>query len=376
MTPDFRDRMREALGQPVAEGHPTADVLNAYAERALTAPEAQQVLQHLSTCAECREVVYLASEAHEEPVAAPVATASKKIRWWVWAVPAVAAIVAVSTALLVQPHRVNYIAQTTKQEAPLPPPAAPAQTHEPEAESPRRPSPAVVSKPSAPVISLQKDDKDKNLPADVPPPALDAVARLNTKGAPIIPQAAPVQRRDSYTFETRQASPAITPDAVGGVMAADALVDRDRIEVPQTNSTEAAKLNSTVGMALPSVQSGTAARSKKTLFAAPWRVTHAGTLEHLTGGEWKALTAGPDAQVVAVTNFGPNVWAAAKNLQLYHSGNDGQHWERQNLPAEAQGEIVRLTFRSELDGALQTSTGDLWSTHDGGKTWSKANRVP
>jgi hypothetical protein len=232
----------------------------------------------------------------------------------------------------------------------------------------------VLSKPAPSTggNSLQKD-KTANAAAEVSP-ALDAVTRMEAKNAPTIPQPVPMQKQDAFAAN-QAAAPSPANGVVAGVMSAEATAERDRVEVPQTNSTDSAKLNSTVGAALPSAYGGAVAR-KKAVMAPAWRVTLAGTLEHWTRGEWKTLSTTPDDVVVAVTNFGPNVWAAAGNLQLYHSGDDGRHWELQPLPQEARGEITALAFTSALDGALRTNTGQAWSTHDGGKTWASTNLAP
>ena len=98
--------------------HPSSDLLTAFAEQSLTAPDKELVADHLGRCAECREVVFLAntapeaSEPEDELVAAefrdapsrpvaPYAVAAMtspavvaKPRWWasrwVWATSAAA----------------------------------------------------------------------------------------------------------------------------------------------------------------------------------------------------------------------------------------------------------------------------------------------
>src|ERR1700758_4633344 len=55
-------RLRAARPTPEVLGqtHPDADVLAAFAEQALPAPERDDVLQHLAMCGDCRDVVALA----------------------------------------------------------------------------------------------------------------------------------------------------------------------------------------------------------------------------------------------------------------------------------------------------------------------------
>jgi len=58
------DRLRTAAPEPdsnaVARAHPDADLLTAFAEQALSAPEREEVLHHLALCGNCREVLSIA----------------------------------------------------------------------------------------------------------------------------------------------------------------------------------------------------------------------------------------------------------------------------------------------------------------------------
>src|ERR1700733_219447 len=58
-------RLRAAVPSPelLEQMHPEADVLTAFAEQSLSAPEREGVLQHLALCGDCRDVVALALPA-------------------------------------------------------------------------------------------------------------------------------------------------------------------------------------------------------------------------------------------------------------------------------------------------------------------------
>src|SRR5215813_10838108 len=94
-----RDRLRT---QPGGD-HPDADVLTAFAERALPEAECLRVLTHLSHCADCRDVLALA---------VPPATGSASLDtahptlWFQWKVlrwgAAVACVVIVGSAVFLK----------------------------------------------------------------------------------------------------------------------------------------------------------------------------------------------------------------------------------------------------------------------------------
>lgn len=118
---DVSRYVRSGLAKtPVAGAHPDAGLLTAFVERSLPAREREQVLAHLATCVDCREVVALA--APELPAAAPAAAAPRR-RWLPipgfsmktmrWA-PVVAAVAVVTIAVVLQAPRV---AQMNKEAA-------------------------------------------------------------------------------------------------------------------------------------------------------------------------------------------------------------------------------------------------------------------
>lgn len=115
----------DRLKAQVAGPHPDAEVLSAFAENALPASERETVLQHLSTCADCRETTFLAV-----PVAAesqPIVTAPKTrpvfaLRWGTLAAcVAIAAVFLVSRRQTPQNEQfAKRVPQTTSSSAPAP----------------------------------------------------------------------------------------------------------------------------------------------------------------------------------------------------------------------------------------------------------------
>lgn len=73
--------------------HPDADQLSGFAEHVLPEHERVETLAHLAVCSDCRQIVFLAQQAHEEEVPVPHALPSRGswLRKWRYLWPAAAA---------------------------------------------------------------------------------------------------------------------------------------------------------------------------------------------------------------------------------------------------------------------------------------------
>lgn len=124
---DFAKLLRYRLGaKPEPQIHPDADLLSAYAEQALPASERLQIVEHLSACGPCRELVALSLPVLEEQ---PVAwTPARKSGFWTlgfrWA--AVAATIAIAGTLVVEKPWNHQGEPKIAQVVSTPPPAASA----------------------------------------------------------------------------------------------------------------------------------------------------------------------------------------------------------------------------------------------------------
>ncbi len=356
MNGNFSERVRNAMQAPTPGEHPSADVLNSYAERVLPAAEAQAVLQHLAVCAACREIVYLASAAEEET--APVLVPVRRTRWWKWAVPVAAALL-IASAVVLPP---NFLTMHGRRMAKMQMAAAPRSSEKATNE------PVVTPQASAP----EKPARAKARSKQAAEPRRD-FARNQESGQVTISSAA----KGTMPAETKAApSPqvAVAP-AAPEATEADAL-DKTMAGKPSlaagTGGGEFGRNRTTLAGAMvqPRLQ------AKKERAAALWRVTPNGTLERSVGGIWQPPLSALPGKFVAVSSVGNEVWAAAKGLALYHSGDGGAQWERLALPSEVSGEIVQVAFTSSVNGVLQTSSGESWTTQDGGKTWSQSPPTP
>src|SRR6185312_13181078 len=153
--PEFSTLVRQRLRatEDRTLQHPDPDTLNAYVEELLPTHEREQVLQHISRCSPCREIVALATPENDltadalatAPLA--VAGATPRKRWFLSPAFGLAGSVAamiLGVALILRlsaPHSpVHQIQEAQARPAAVPNPAANARS----AEMPEAPAPASI----------------------------------------------------------------------------------------------------------------------------------------------------------------------------------------------------------------------------------------
>ena len=76
----------------------------------------------------------------------------------------------------------------------------------------------------------------------------------------------------------------------------------------------------------------------------------------------------------ALSANGSEVWAGGSSGALFHSTDAGDHWV-QVIPAASgamlTGDILSVEFSGPRTGKVVTSTSEIWTTADGGQTWTK-----
>ena len=103
--------------------------------------------------------------------------------------------------------------------------------------------------------------------------------------------------------------------------------------------------------------------------ASAWRINEGKLLKSGGAGLWVEGYSGESIEFTVVTAHGSAVWAGGMNAALVHSVNGGASWERIALGASAAGYINSI----DAAGAnvhVTSSSGQAWSSDDGGKTWS------
>ncbi len=385
--------IRRGLAQPEPSAHPDADLLTAFAEHALAGSEREQVLEHLSACSACRDIVTLSlPQAAEAQPGASRARVSPRSRWGVlrWGALAASLTVVVAAVLLRYPQReiVLHEHPSARVDGTTPPAtreqagtaaankavtagtrakARKAQEQTPTqansrlergtpSEAAGRPSKGLADSYAAGVPSAAPEEEIKIM-ANAPQPAGaaaamtasgEAASRANdkTSGAAAV-GGEPVNSARMVAKAPMRTLPAAAP--TGGVLATQSKAELARLDV-------------------------TGAQTLR------WSVSASGQLMRSRdgGATWEPVVVDRASAPVLRTVFaGPQgVWTGGNGGALYFSADAGATWKRVE-PATRDGmavlgTITRIEFVDTARGTLTVRSGDAtqtWITFDGGRTW-------
>ena len=386
MNQEIPKPLRNALArQAVGDVHPSPDVLTSFLECTLPPVESEVVTHHLAQCAECREIVFLASDAAEDEVRErelAAATAASRVasmpayvatsrpaaalaqtshpRWTIrmrWALSIAAAALLVSGGLVLQfsragsGHSATPLTVASNRPALASPETrqnATAQESQEAAATPRAPEALAKAAPHGTAAAHA---------GTVPPPT--AVARNATDEFPVAP---------ATGVASRATGPQATPGAVGGM--GNALVPEVRPQSSFAESEAAQAVQRAAPLAFGKTQAGmhsvSAARPQ-------WRIGPEGHLERsMAAGQWTRVLDEQPITFRAVAAMGNDVWAGGNGGALFHSSDGGEHWSKVSLAADSNvetGAIVSIRFDDPQHGIVACDSGTRWETADGGVTW-------
>jgi len=418
------------LQSPPADPHPDADLLTAFAERSLGAPERDHMIQHLARCGDCREVVSraLPPQLQSQPLAD-----TNWFRWTLfrgsalrWATVAAGVVLIVSIGILqVRRQRPSELAVNVfkgKQATPTPAPSS-------------QPSPQMA----LPQTQVQKDElalprsrtamaenkseknpekKSARPEATAPQPrANPAVAASGSLAAAPRQNQTPSQQvaviaGSSQTIEvqTENAQVATQPTAPSEI---------EGQFIQNEPSEHLPALYDRVGKAKPALAQASPALAPapslytnpalmKGLAAIRWTISASGVLQRsLDGGQtWLDVNVATDSmrdlrartqsatvavesknadkqpasaapvifRALSVSSNADEVWAGGSGGALYHTLDGGNSWTRV-LPSvtgiNLTGDILSVQFSDPRNGTVTTSTTELWTTPDDGQTWHR-----
>ena len=337
----------QAIGK--LEDHPDSNLLGAFLERSLGKREQVEVLEHLSRCASCREIVSLS--ANQPAIAEAVSAAAVRPSWSSWPVlrwGAVLACVVVVGAVVTLRQRQEsrpvaaVIGEKPATGMPLPVPNSGVETAVASLQAPK-------SEAKAASAVRHRADRQK---AIAPNPAYGNHAASN-------------------------ATPTEMADARIASSFADVVPGRAKDAFAESQVAPAAKA---MGAPLTMKKEMMAPAANDAFFpenlVPRWTLSSDGTLQRSldSGRSWQTIPVSSRTIFRALAANGLDIWVGGAAGALFHSADAGQHWTqvRPIVNGEALADdIIGVEFRDALHGKLTTAIEETWITADAGQTWRK-----
>jgi putative zinc finger protein len=380
------DRLRTAAPEPdsnaVARAHPDADLLTAFAEQALSAPEREEVLHHLALCRNCREVLSLAdvlslsidsvnsvdappvpisteSESESEPVqAASIRFAARKNWRPVFAWPnlrwaGLAAGVAIAAAVLVlHPGKENHAAQSVTSPSIVANVPRAAGSQVALSTSNESFSNQSFSNGSTVVAKSDKAQNDAESPssgkANLSTEPRFAARIADNKKSNVTPFTGDVLMARNYAPAIEKAKPALQPQETQTTGAVATTETNAQQKTQDTTGFGSAGLGSTPSpetSAAAAVNNGPRPGSPSgdvSMRPALWAIA-AGVLQRsVDAGQTWQITLRADRSLLAYASRDKDVWAGGEAGALFHSADGGATW------TQVQPSIKGQTLSSDI----------------------------
>lgn len=326
------------LKAQAAGEHPDPELLAAFAENGLSGRDRDGMLNHLSACADCREVLYLAlpDPAEAQQVFSPLSSSTPRrlaIRWATLAAP----VVIVGSVLLT--NRGIFTRHATSG-------AAPGKDSSQQQVAELKTPPEVDQIAEAPAIKAA---------AKVRPPAKHMTAK---------PQA-------SMRFDqSGQVHFTTTPSASEAPQSGDQSA-QSAAALPSTtraNQAVAARSSNANGEAVAKTSSPLSSSSSSTS-SSSWSLSADGQVQRSfdSGKTWQIVPVAGGIPFRAISSIGDDVWVGGAAGTLYHSADSGGSWTKAD--AAFSGDIAHIEFSDAQNGLVSTADGEVWITSDGGQSW-------
>ncbi|HWY57770.1 MAG TPA: YCF48-related protein [Terriglobales bacterium] len=315
--------------------HPDPNLLAAFVERALAKREQVEILQHLSQCTSCREIVSLSAAQPGIADVVPVIRVSPS--WLSWPVlrwgAAVACVMVVGAAVMLHQRQESRPAGATANVQPA------VQTQIPVPNSTLEKNAASLQSTGSEgkTAFLAKPAPGRQKVADQPTEMADA--RTTSPFADVVPGRA----KEALGEQGAQAD-----RSIGGSLAAK----RTMAAVPASEAMVPENL-------IPR-----------------WTLSADGTLQRSldSGRTWQTIPVSSQTMFRALAADGLDIWVGGAAGALFHSSDAGQHWTQVRPVANGEAltdDIIGVEFRDALHGRLTSSMEETWITADAGQTWQK-----
>jgi len=409
---------------PVGAGpeltHPDANLLAAFAERALSVTEREGVLAHLAFCGDCRDAIALALPAADIVAATtpaegeavrPAGVPAKAERNWLttrvfawpslrWAALA-AGIAVVASVLLLRPGKLNQAmppSENPQLATTAPPASGPQIASSPVASSSTHQS-AVLAKTEEPRPKSELQSSNKLKAGRIEAPSQQSeheillaenkkdagqADRLSPAPAGAASLNAPASRRATEAIEDSGAAVAVeaTPSTAGNLMARNETpaVEKAKPALPGMEAVEAQATSVVPAPAKSQARSVTFAAklaspaSQSLAHNVSWMI-RAGALQRSidSGQSWQnALHA--DRPLLCYASHDNDVWAGGQAGTLFHSADSGVTWVRVQPSIQGRqlsSDVTHIDLRGAAEIVVSATNNGVWSSADGGRTWDE-----
>jgi Photosynthesis system II assembly factor YCF48/Putative zinc-finger len=375
-----------------AKVHPDPDLITAFVEKSLGKRERVQVLEHLSRCASCREIVSLS--AGQPDIAGTVSLAPVSPGWLSWPVlrwgAAVACVIVVGAAVTLRhKQEASGIAPRLAEGKPT----AEVQIQAPDsAFAKKAASPQLADREAKTAVMAKQAEQSgqasSNSPATQPAPVAGAspVQMPAASGSMFATTATRQKARTANPADGNYA--AATPssvemaDARTGSPLAEVVPGRAKAALAESQDAQAGKviggaLLKKRNMAAPVGAANLASDASFPANLAPrWTLSSDGTLQRSldSGGTWQTIPVSSRTIFRALAANGLDIWVGGSAGALFHSSDAGRHWAQLRPVANGEAlsdDIIGVEFTDLLHGKLTTSSAETWITADAGQTWQR-----
>lgn len=352
-------RLQRKPGNPV---HPDSDLITAFVENALPPRDRNQILAHLSDCADCREIVSFALPEHSEAVPrAALPAGSPWLSWPVLRWGAVAACVGVVAAAVMLRHE-SPKSQEIAAQAPQ------VQTLDQKVP----PSLAEPQPQTANQVAAQSSGVTRDRLSAAPSAGLHkkTAAATNDAVSTVAGELHSSVPESSAAAEAAPATPAASMDELVPGRAKDVPLESQAASAP---AGAGARMQAQAKMSIPALAMNKAAYAT---LVPRWTLTAEGTLERSldSGTTWEVVALPGPATLRALAANGLDIWVGGSNGVLYHSADAGQHWTPVHPIVNGEllsADIIGVEFPDLQHGTLTTSAKETWTTSDAGQSWLK-----
>jgi Photosynthesis system II assembly factor YCF48 len=333
------------------QDHPDPNLLSAFAEKSLAKREQVYLLGHLSVCADCREIMSLATvppaiaDATSKAPANPPWLSWPVLRWGaaVACVLVVGAIITLRQNKNVQPTSSGDVAVVS---------GKPAQVSSgnpntlAEGGSNANPSTAALQTPKvssslSAKITIQQPNSTRTANQNSNAPASTPIEMADARPVPDFAAMVPGRAKEAFT------------------------------ESPETEADRAMSQPTFAGDTDFTSETGPLGN-----LTPRWTLNADGTLQRSldSGRTWQTIPVAKRKIFRALAANALDIWVGGSDGALYHSDDAGQHWMQVQPIVNGEiltDDIIGVEFADTLHGKLTTSTNEIWTTTDAGKTWQE-----